>query len=202
MGFYSSLLFYRRKMGFVELLLLSVALAMDVFAVSICKGIGMKRFSGQPVLRLALFFGGFHAVMPLIGWLLGHSFSRYILAIDHWIAFALLILVGAKMIYESLRSSEEVTITQPHSSLKELFVLAFATTIDALAVGVALAFDEKVHIMPTITMIGVVTSLFVVLGIAIGIKFGDILKGKAEIIGGVILIGIGIKILIEHLCGA
>lgn len=186
-------------MGIVAILLLAVGLSMDVFAVSLCKGMAMKTFSKKQACILGLYFGGFQALMPLIGWAVGSSFSEYIVAFDHWIAFALLAFIGGKMIYEAFTPDSSETVPELKMDVKELLVLAVATSIDALAVGVALAFDTQTNIPLAITLIGIVTFCFSVGGAFIGHKFGNAFQSKAEILGGIILIGIGVKILVEHL---
>lgn len=185
--------------GFMELLLIAVGLSMDAFAVSVCKGLGMRRTNWKHALVIALFFGGFQAVMPLLGWALGRQFEHYITAYDHWIAFALLAIIGGKMIWEALRGGdEEDTCGDETLNLKELLGLAVATSIDALAVGVTFAFLQ-VQILPSITLIGVTTFALSLLGVAIGRKFGTWMMQKAQVAGGIVLVLIGVKILLEHL---
>ncbi|MBP5223872.1 MAG: manganese efflux pump [Lachnospiraceae bacterium] len=184
-------------MTFIELFLLSVGLAMDAFAVSVCKGLAQSRITLKKAALVGLWFGGFQALMPVIGFLLGHQFERYITAIDHWIAFILLAIIGISMLKEALSRDEEDT---PDASLswKPMFLLAVATSIDALAVGITFSF-LKVALLPAVTLIGVITFLLSCLGVKIGNAFGAACKSKAEITGGIILIGIGCKILLEHL---
>ena len=184
-------------MNLVTIIIIAVGLAMDAFAVSIASGITLKRVRLSYALRIALFFGGFQAVMPLIGWLVGSSFSSYIAAFDHWVAFGLLAFIGGKMIYEStvLKAAEKKT---DPSKLMILIVLAIATSIDAFAVGLSFSVLQ-VHIIQPVIIIGLVTFLLSLLGVYIGGKFGSIFENKIEFIGGLVLIGIGFKILIEHL---
>ncbi len=189
-------------MGFIELFLLGVGLAMDAFAVSICKGLKMKTVNKKHCFVIALFFGGFQALMPFIGWLLGRQFEQYITKIDHWIAFLLLVAIGGKMIVDVLKGEEEDDEVCPCEieklDVKELFLLAIATSIDALAVGITFAFLQ-VSIVPAITIIGVVTFIISAVGVFVGNIFGSKYKSKAEFVGGVILVLIGVKILLNHL---
>lgn len=180
-----------------ELLLIAIGLSMDAFAVSICKGLGMRRMNWKHAGVIALFFGGFQAAMPLIGWALGRQFEHYITSIDHWIAFVLLTFIGAKMIWEAFRGGEEDSCGDT-LNLKELLGLAVATSIDALAVGVTFAFLQ-VSILPSVTLIGVTTFAFSLAGVSIGRTFGGWLMQKAQVAGGAVLILIGLKILLEHL---
>lgn len=185
----------------VELLLMGVGLAMDAFAVSVCKGLAMKKVNKKQTFIIALFFGGFQALMPFIGWLLGTQFESYITNIDHWIAFVLLGFIGGKMMIEAVKSEEEqVVVNQMDKKLdiKELFILAVATSIDALAVGVTFAFLNY-PIVEAISIIGVVTFWISIGGVYVGNFFGSIYKRKAEFAGGLILVLLGIKILLEHL---
>ncbi len=185
-------------MGFVELFLIGVGLSMDAFAVSVCKGLGMKKINGKGMLVIALFFGGFQALMPLIGWALGTRFESYITSVDHWIAFALLAFIGGKMIYEAVADKEQEVAVAFKLDLKELLMLAVATSIDALAVGITFAFLQ-VNIWSAIALIGCTTFALSAVGVLVGHKFGSKYEKKAEIAGGVILILIGLKILLEHL---
>lgn len=169
---------------------------MDAFAVSICKGLAMKKLSMKKALVIGLWFGGFQALMPTIGYLLGTRFESYVTGIDHWIAFVLLALIGANMIKEAL--SEEDEEADDSIGVKIMFLLAVATSIDALAVGVTYAFLQ-VRIIPAVTFIGVTTFVLSIAGVKIGNVFGLKYKTKAEIAGGVILIQMGLKILVEHL---
>ena len=184
----------------ITFFLTGVGLAMDAFAVSICKGLGMRKVNGKQALVIGLFFGGFQALMPLIGWLLGRQFEQYIVSIDHWIAFVLLAFIGGKMIAEARKPEEEETpieMDQP-LDLKELLVMAVATSIDALAVGISFAFLNY-PLVEAVTVIGVTTFFISVAGVYIGNYFGNKYQKKAEMAGGVILILIGTKILLEHL---
>ena len=187
-------------MGFVELFLIGVGLSMDAFAVSLCKGLGMRKLNYKNALIIALFFGGFQALMPLIGWLLGTGFEQYITEFDHWIAFILLAFIGGKMIFDVIKPDDDKCECCEALNIKELFVLAIATSIDALAVGITFAF-LKVSIIPAILIIGVTTFVISFGGVAIGNKFGNKFEKKAQLAGGIVLILIGVKILIEHLLG-
>lgn len=184
-------------MKLIDLLLIGVGLAMDCFAVAICYGFLSERFKWKYIIRLAVFFGGFQALMPVIGWLIGLAFIDLISQIDHWIAFALLGFIGVKMLVEALRKKDESTGVQ-FDRLVVLLSLSLATSIDALIVGMSFAFLQ-VNILEAVLIIGVISVLFTLLGVGLGKRYGKLLGKKAEIIGGVVLIGIGIKILIEHL---
>jgi putative Mn2+ efflux pump MntP len=185
---------------FLELFLMGVGLAMDAFAVSICKGLGMGKVNKKQVAIIGLFFGGFQALMPFIGWLLGSRFEQYITNIDHWVAFVLLAFIGGKMIVEALGAKEEDTVEEYDAPLKikELFVLAVATSIDALAVGITFAF-LKYPIIEAITIIGITTFIISVAGVYVGNFFGSKYKSKAELAGGSILVLLGLRILLTHL---
>ncbi len=186
-------------MGIVELLLIGIGLSMDAFAVAICKGLNMRKVNKLQCGMIALFFGGFQALMPLIGWALGKQFEGYITSIDHWIAFVLLLLIGGNMIKESRQKEEEEREQKEcRLDIKELLILAVATSIDALAVGITFAF-LKVDIIPAITIIGITTFVISVIGVFVGNIFGSRYKNKAELAGGIILVLIGLKILLEHL---
>lgn len=187
-------------MGIVELLLTAIALSMDAFAVSVCKGLGMRRMRYDQALVISLYFGVFQALMPLIGWLLGTSFSRYIQAFDHWIAFVLLAFLGGKMLWDVFHEKEdgEQESAERRQDHRELFMLAIATSIDALAVGIAFACLD-VNIWSSISIIGVTTLVISFAGVWIGNRFGNRFQKKAEIAGGLVLILIGVKILAEHL---
>lgn len=189
-------------MGFLELALIGVGLSMDAFAVSICKGLSMRKVDKKYMLVLAAFFGGFQALMPTLGWFLGSQFQTYITAVDHWIAFILLTLIGGKMILDVIKEKGENEEVCPDDSvridLKEFFLLAVATSIDALAVGITFAFLQ-VKLASSVTIIGCITFCFTIAGVLIGNVFGTKFKDKATILGGVILIAIGVKILLEHL---
>lgn len=186
-------------MGLFELIFIGIGLSMDAFAVAICKGLAMKKINIRQCLLIAVFFGGFQALMPLVGWLLGHQFQSYITKIDHWIAFALLVFLGVKMLLDARKEEEEDDIAEKESlDIKELFMMAIATSIDALAVGITFAFLQ-VKILSSVSIIGIITFAFSVAGVFIGNMFGSKFKNKATILGGVILIGIGVKILLEHI---
>lgn len=182
-------------MGFFELLTIAVGLSMDAFAVSISKGLSLKRMSYKHAVIVGLYFGIFQALMPIIGYFLGTQFKESITTLDHWIAFILLSVIGLNMIRESRDESEEV---DDSFSLKSMVILSVATSIDALAIGVTFAFLQ-VHIFSAVTIIGITTFLFSFVGVKIGNVFGTKFKAKAELAGGIILIGMGIKILLEHL---
>ncbi len=188
-------------MGFFALLALGVGVSMDAFAVSICKGLSTKKAGWRGMLACGLWFGGFQALMPLIGYLLGSLFADTIEAADHWIAFALLALIGANMLKEAFSKKEECPCESKGGdfSFKTMFTMAVATSIDALAVGVSLAMAGEVNIWLAIGIIGVTTGLFSAVGVKIGSVFGDKFEKKAQIAGGVILILLGLKILLEHL---
>lgn len=185
---------------FVEFVLLGVGLAMDAFAVSVCKGLAMRRVNKKQALVIGLFFGGFQALMPFAGWMLGSRFEQYITNVDHWIAFLLLGFIGGKMILEALKPEEpeEIGEMDPPLDLKELLILALATSIDALAVGITFAFLDY-PIVEAISVIGVVTFVIAVGGVYVGNFFGNKYKNKAELVGGVILVLLGTRILLSHL---
>ena len=186
---------YKRQ----ELFLIGIGLSMDAFAVSICKGLSMQKIDKKYTLCIGLFFGGFQALMPLTGYLLGSQFSGYIERFDHWIAFVLLALIGFNMIKESREEEEEEEKPYAGVNFKELLILAVATSIDALAVGITFAFLPGTHIVPAVALIGSITFVFSAAGIRLGNVFGLRYKSKAEFAGGVILILLGTKILLEHL---
>lgn len=186
-------------MNYFDITLMGIGLAMDAFAVSICKGIKMKELKKRNIFIIALFFGGFQMLMPLIGWLLGTQLVDYIREFDHWISFGLLAFIGIKMCIESFKKEDGEKPDDGKLNIKELFLLAIATSIDALAVGIAFAFSDEVKIIPSISIIGAVTFLICTAGVVIGNKFGAKFKSKAEFLGGLVLTGIGIKLLIEGL---
>lgn len=186
-------------MGFFELFLIGIGLSMDAFAVAICKGLGMERINKRDALLLALFFGGFQALMPLTGYLLGSRFASYIERWDHWIAFVLLAFIGGNMIRESREQEEEEIEHGGSIRYRELFTLAVATSIDALAVGVTFALLPDVNVPLAVSLIGVTTFLCSAAGLKVGNVFGLRYKARAEFAGGLILILIGLKILLEHL---
>ena len=183
-------------MGLAELVLLAIGLSMDAFAVSICKGLGMKKINLKVAVVLGLFFGGFQALMPTLGFLLGYRFESFITSIDHWIAFILLALIGGNMIREALGKDEEHE--NDDFSFKAMLPLAVATSIDALAVGISFAF-LGVDIVQAALLIGATTFVLSGVGIYVGNVFGAKYKSKAELLGGAVLILIGLKILLEHL---
>ncbi|MCI9409612.1 MAG: manganese efflux pump [Oscillospiraceae bacterium] len=186
-------------MGFLELFLIAIGLSADAFSVSVCKGLNMRKLNLKHAYLIALFFGVFQAVMPLIGYLLGTGFSEYIEKFDHWIAFALLAFIGGKMVIEAIREKDGGPEEKTDAlSTGELTVLAVATSIDALAVGITFAF-LKVNILPSVLLIGVTTFALSLGGVLLGNRFGAKYKTKAEVAGGVILVLIGLKILLEHL---
>lgn len=201
-------------MSFLSIFMMGIGLSMDAFAVALAKGMNLRKNLTKNAMKIAIFFGVFQGVMPLIGWWAGRYFESYIKSFDHWIAFILLGIIGGKMIYESVKGEneedikcdeikEEVSVDtniEENEELnnKNLIILAIATSIDALAVGVSFAF-LSVNIAPAITIIGLITFTLCIIAVLIGKKIGGLLQKYAEIIGGVILILIGTKILIEHL---
>ena len=186
-------------MDFITLLGISIALSMDAFSASICKGLATKKFSLKTALLCGLWFGSFQALMPLIGYFLGSQFEHFITHIDHWLSFALLSIIGGNMIREAFSEDDnECNDSCGCTGYKTMLLLAIATSIDALAVGVSFAFLQ-VNIWKSVIMIGLVTFLFSFAGVKIGNIFGSRYSKAAEITGGVILILLGVKILIEHL---
>ena len=185
-------------MGIIELILISIGLAMDAFAVSICKGIKMTSKKIWHIIVIALFFGGFQMIMPIIGWFLGSRFESYITSFDHWIAFFLLLIIGGKMIFESFKKESDDEKLVTIFEVKEILRCVIATSIDALAVGITFAF-LKVNIVLASSLIGCITFVLAIIGILIGSVVGGKFKNKAELLGGTILILIGVKILLEHL---
>jgi len=190
-------------MSCIELAILAVGLSMDAFAVAVCKGLSVKKVGLKEGCIVGAWFGGFQALMPLIGFLLGKTFEKYITAFDHWVAFILLGIIGANMIKEALSKEEEEEECGCENSLaaRKMFVMAVATSIDALAVGITFAFLLKgaAELIFAIGMIGVITFVLSGVGVRIGNLFGAKLKSKAELVGGIILILLGVKILLEHL---
>ena len=182
-------------MSLTELFILAVGLSMDAFAVAVCKGLSMQKMEWKKAVVIGLYFGGFQGMMPVIGYLLGVQFQDKIIAIDHWIAFVLLGLIGANMVKESM--DKEAEETDDSVSFQSMSVLALATSIDALAIGVTFAF-LNVQIVPAVSFIGVVTFVLSMAGVKIGNVFGCRYKSKAELAGGIILILMGTKILLEH----
>lgn len=185
-------------MELFELLLIALGLSMDAFAVAISKGLCVSNLKIKHIFTTGLYFGGFQALMPLLGYILGTQFKDYIVSIDHWIAFVLLCTIGANMIRESRSGNDEKQ--EASFCVRNMLVLSVATSIDALAVGVTFAF-LSVNIVPAVIMIGITTFIIAAVGVKIGNIFGEKYKSKAEIAGGLILIGMGINILLEHLKG-
>ena len=184
-------------MTFFELFLIGIGLSMDAFAVSICKGLSMQKIDKKYTLCIGLFFGGFQALMPLLGYLLGTQFERFVTSVDHWIAFVLMGIIGGNMIREALSKDEDKL--DGSLAFKTMLLLAIATSIDALAVGITFAFLPGTRIVPAVALIGSITFVFSAAGIRLGNVFGLRYKSKAEFAGGVILILLGTKILLEHL---
>jgi len=183
-------------MSFIELFLIAVGLSMDAFAVSVCKGLSMQKLKISHALIIGTYFGGFQALMPLAGYFLGVRFQDAITAYDHWIAFILLAVIGGNMVKEALSGEEETC--DASIAFTDMLILAVATSIDALAVGVTFAF-LRVQILPAITFIGCTTFVLSMVGVKVGAVFGSRYKSRAELAGGLILIFMGIKILVEHL---
>ena len=186
-------------MGIVELIFLAFGLSMDAFAVSICKGLSMKKAGIREGAICGIWFGGFQALMPLIGFFLGTLFADAIVAFDHWVAFGLLAIIGINMLKEAFDKDECEACGCDDLSVKKMFVMAVATSIDALAVGVSLAMAGDVNIILAVVLIGVITFGMCAVGVKIGNVFGSRFEKKAQIAGGAILIILGIKILLEHL---
>ena len=184
-------------MGIIEIILIAVSLAMDAFAVSICKGLSMKKMDWKKAIIIGLYFGIFQGGMPLIGYILGVGFEESIKFIDHWIAFGLLAFIGGNMIKEALSKNDEDEVDDS-VDFKTMIVLAIATSIDALAVGVTFAF-LNVNILLAVALIGIITFVISCIGVKLGNVFGDKYEKKAELAGGVVLVLIGLKILLEHL---
>lgn len=187
-------------MNWIELLIIAVGVSMDAFAVAICKGLSVQRLRFRHVATTGLWFGGFQAIMPLIGYFLGFFFTDFVSSVDHWIAFILLAIIGGNMIKESCSKDESCSL-EPDFSFRTMFAMAVATSIDALAIGVSFAF-LKVNIWVAVLLIGTVTGIFSCIGVLIGKYFGSRYKSKAEFTGGIILIAMGLKILLEHSLGA
>ncbi len=186
-------------MGLWELLLLAVGLSMDAFAVSVCKGLSVKKAAAKECLTCGGWFGGFQALMPLIGYYLGTLFAGVIEAFDHWVAFGLLAVIGANMLKEAFEKDCDCCDKNADFSIKTMFVMAIATSIDALAVGISLAMAGNVNIALAVALIGVITFSLSALGVKIGNIFGSRFEKKAQVTGGIILILLGVKILLEHL---
>lgn len=185
---------------FGELFFMGIGLAMDAFAVSICKGLGMSKINKKHAAVIGLFFGGFQALMPLIGWLLGCQFEQYITSVAHWIAFVLLAFIGGEMILEAIDDTQEAAVHQCDTSMKikDLFILAIATSMDALAVGITFAFLNY-PIVEAVSIIGIITFVISVGGVYVGNFFGNKYKNKAEFAGGLILVLLGLRIFLSHL---
>lgn len=186
-------------MSTIELVLLAIGLSMDAFAVSVCKGLGSRSVKLKPTLTAGLYFGVFQAAMPMIGYFIGSRFAEQINAYDHWVAFLVLGWIGGSMIYGTLKKDADDDEVDNDISVKAMVPLAFATSIDALAVGVFFASINISNIFTAVSLIGIITFTLSAIGVVIGGMFGDKLKSKAEMAGGVILVLIGLKILIEHL---
>ncbi len=184
-------------MELVELLIIAVGVSMDAFAVSICKGLSVPFLRPKHAFQTALWFGGFQAFMPLVGYYLGINFAEFVASVDHWIAFILLGIIGGNMIKESLQKDDDVNV-DPDFSFRTMLTMAIATSIDALAIGVSFAF-LSVNIWEAVLLIGITTALFSGVGVYVGNIFGSRYKSKSEFAGGFILIAMGVKILIEHL---
>ena len=187
----------KNNMGAIEILLISIGLAMDAFAVSVCKGLAMKKMNWKKAAIIGLYFGGFQAIMPVLGYSLSKGFENFVTSIDHWIAFILLSIIGGKMVKDAF-SPENSENCNEDVGFKTMIVLAIATSIDALAVGITFAF-LNVNLILAVSLIGIITFLLSVIGTKVGNVFGDRYENKAELLGGVILIFLGIKILLEHL---
>ncbi len=186
-------------MGFGELLFLAVGLSMDAFAVSLCKGLTLSRADGRSMLTCGVWFGSFQALMPLIGFWIGSSFAGAIEAVDHWVAFALLGIIGVNMLTEAFSKEPSAPENAGDFAPKTMLILAVATSIDALAVGISLAMAGSVRIRTAVVLIGATTFVLSAVGVKIGSVFGDRFEKKAQIAGGLILILLGVKILLEHL---
>ena len=186
-------------MGHIDLLLIGAGLSMDAFAVAICKGLAMPKLNMKQACMIALFFGGFQALMPALGWALGTQFAGFVSSFSHWIVFALLVFIGGKMLWDVFRSDDEEGQAGDEEfrlDAKELLLLAVATSIDALAVGVTFAFLQ-VDIVWSVSVVGLTTFLLSLAGVAVGHAFGSRYERPAQIVGGVVLMGIGVKMLLE-----
>ena len=184
-------------MSLITLIILAVGLAMDAFAVSITNGLAIKNIKIKDACKIATFFGGFQGLMPIIGWLLGKSFSDFMNGFDHWVVFGILLIIGVKMIYEALKNEEHAELSDRNLSLKTLLFLAVATSIDALAIGVSFSLMKVAIIFPAI-VIGIITFFISFIGVYIGKKLGSLFGRRMEIIGGLILIAIGIKVFLGN----
>lgn len=185
-------------MSFFELFALAVGLSMDAFAVSVCKGLSMKRADAKGMAVCGAWFGGFQGLMPLIGFMLGSLFAEAIESVDHWIAFGLLALIGVNMLREAFFGKDDKE-EDADLSVKTMFVMAVATSIDALAVGISLAMAGNVNVWMAVLLIGCTTFILSAVGVKVGSVFGNRFEKKAEIAGGAILIVLGVRILLEHL---
>ena len=183
-------------MTFAELIIIAIGVSMDAFAVSICKGLSVRTVRSRHALSVGLWFGGFQALMPVIGYFVGIYFADLVTSVDHWIAFVLLAIIGSKMIKES--REKEAEDIDPDFSFRTMLALAVATSIDALAIGVSFA-CLKVNIWTSVLLIGLTTAAFSMFGVKVGNVFGSRYKSTAELFGGIILVVMGIKILIEHI---
>lgn len=186
-------------MGIVELFLIAVGLSMDAFAVSVCKGLNMTKLNKKHAVVIGIFFGGFQALMPMIGYFVGSGFQKYIESIDHWIAFGLLAFIGGEMVVGALRQEEEKEEDGDVLDNRQLLLLAIATSIDALIIGVTFALLPGTNIWLSVSLIGCTTFVLSVVGVGVGFRFGSKYEKKAQIAGGLILILLGLKILLEHL---
>ena len=187
-------------MGLLEILVIAVGLSMDAFAVSICKGLSVCKVRPKNAVSVALWFGGFQALMPVLGFFLGVSFADFVASVDHWIAFVLLGIIGGHMLKEAFENEESCQV-DPDFSFKTMLAMAVATSIDAFAVGVSFAFLQ-VNIWIAVLLIGLTTGVLSAVGIYLGNMFGSLYKSKAEFAGGFILVAMGVKILLEHLIKA
>jgi Predicted membrane protein len=185
-------------MNMLELFINAVALSMDAFAVAVCQGMSMRKVNFKKILIVGLYFGIFQALMPVVGYLVGSQFADSVRAFDHWIAFILLSFIGLKMLLESFKKEDSTPLEEASLNIKKMLPLAIGTSIDALAVGVSFAIIN-VEIVPAVSFIGIITLLLSMIGVKIGDIFGSKLKNKAELAGGIILILMGLKILLEHL---
>lgn len=181
-------------MDTIEILMIALGLSMDAFAAAVCQGLSMPRMKYKNAVIIGFFFGGFQALMPLLGYFLGSQFNKYFMAFDHWIAFTLLTVIGINMIREACESGDSCE----RFSLRNIAVLAFATSIDALVVGITFAFMD-VNLIPSVSIIGTVTFFISIIGVKIGSVFGERFKKRAEVFGGIVLILIGLKILLEDI---
>lgn len=187
-------------MSYFEIFMIGIGLSMDAFAAAVCKGLSMRKASFKNIFIIALFFGGFQGMMPVAGYFLGIQFQDYIVSFDHWVAFVLLLFIGGKMVLDVIKGEddEETNGIVDRLDIKEIFILAIATSIDALAVGISMAFLH-VNIFGAAGTIAATTFVLSAIGVLIGKKFGAQYKDKATLSGGIILIAIGVKILVEHL---